>query len=396
MNKIDLIALDLDGTPAGPVWPGHPGVQGRHRPGPGLRGGGVFGHRPGRPRGRLFRPGGRLRRAGRPPWGGAVMCDARTGAHLRRWDLPRETGRRALELCLNREIVLMIFAGEAIVLDPYSKKLLMKHYPFPCFPRQRRGDGGPHCLSGGARPPPDQAPRGRGPGQLPPQRARRPGGGVHSPPPATGDFELVPAKVGKGRTLALMSLLRGVPLERCAAVGDSPQRPVHAGGGGNPHRHGQRQFPGEGGRPACGGGQRPRRRGRGHPVVFSAERRNVETLIKKESRRRCPDIFWHLRLYSSTFTIFMAASSRRLINSLRDLVVCDESLSKRSSISFLHSHRYNFITIIASTGGFLFNLDFFFHAATSFVVLVHLDSIHFTGAVHQQRHPLFIFIIMLF
>ena len=43
--------------------------------------------------------------------------------------------------------------------------------------------------------------------------------------------------------------------------------------------------------------------------------------------------FWHLRLYSSTFTIFMAASSRRSINSLRDLVVCDESLSKRSSIS---------------------------------------------------------------
>ena len=36
------------------------------------------------------------------------------------------------------------------------------------------------------------------------------------------DFELVPAKVGKGRTLALMSLLQGVPLERCAAVGDSP------------------------------------------------------------------------------------------------------------------------------------------------------------------------------
>ena len=35
------------------------------------------------------------------------------------------------------------------------------------------------------------------------------------------DFELVPAGVGKGRTLALMSMLRGVPLERCAAVGDS-------------------------------------------------------------------------------------------------------------------------------------------------------------------------------
>ena len=35
------------------------------------------------------------------------------------------------------------------------------------------------------------------------------------------DFELVPTGVSKGRTLALLSILRGVPLSRCAAVGDS-------------------------------------------------------------------------------------------------------------------------------------------------------------------------------
>ena len=35
------------------------------------------------------------------------------------------------------------------------------------------------------------------------------------------DFELVPAGVNKGRALALLALMWGIPLERCAAVGDS-------------------------------------------------------------------------------------------------------------------------------------------------------------------------------
>ena len=101
MNKIDLIALDLDGTlldPFGRVTQASKDAIAQAR----ASGVEVF-LATGRaaPEARLFRPGGRLRRAGRRP-GGAVMCDARTGAHLRRWDLPRETGRRALELCLNR------------------------------------------------------------------------------------------------------------------------------------------------------------------------------------------------------------------------------------------------------------------------------------------------------
>ena len=35
------------------------------------------------------------------------------------------------------------------------------------------------------------------------------------------DFELVAAGVDKGRALAMIALLYGVPLDRCAAVGDS-------------------------------------------------------------------------------------------------------------------------------------------------------------------------------
>ena len=252
MNKIDLIALDLDGTlldPSGRVTQASKDAIAQ------ARAAGV----------EVFLATGRAapeaayfaQEAGcgvlAAALGGAVMCDARTGAHLRRWDLPRETGRRALELCLNREIVLMIFAGEAIVLDPYSKKLLMKHYPFPCFHDNAVVTEDPiayleeHDL-------PLTKLHGDGDPASYPLKELAALEGVSLTASSDRDFELVPAKVGKGRTLALMS-----------------QRPVHAGGGGNPHRHGQRQSPGEGGRPVCFGGQRARRRGRGHPVVFRTE-----------------------------------------------------------------------------------------------------------------------------
>ena len=256
MNKIDLIALDLDGTlldPSGRVTQASKDAIAQ------ARAAGV----------EVFLATGRAapeaayfaQEAGcgvlAAALGGAVMCDARTGAHLRRWDLPRETGRRALELCLNREIVLMIFAGEAIVLDPYSKKLLMKHYPFPCFHDNAVVTEDPiayleeHDL-------PLTKLHGDGDPASYPLKELAALEGVSLTASSDRDFELVPAAGGAP----------GAVRRR----GGQPQRPVHAGGGGNPHRHGQLQFPGEGGRPACGGGQRPRRRGRGHPVVFSAER----------------------------------------------------------------------------------------------------------------------------
>ena len=56
--------------------------------------------------------------------GGAAVVDGVRGETLRRWDMPEESGRRALELCLGREIELMIFAGEEIVVDPFSKESL--------------------------------------------------------------------------------------------------------------------------------------------------------------------------------------------------------------------------------------------------------------------------------
>ena len=65
--------------------------------------------------------------------GGSALCDARTGSHLRRWDLPEETGRRALELCLDRDIELMIFAGEEILLTPSPAALSSAPTPSPFF-----------------------------------------------------------------------------------------------------------------------------------------------------------------------------------------------------------------------------------------------------------------------
>ena len=64
------------------------------------------------------------------------------------------------------------------------------------------------------------------------------------------DFELVPDRVDKGRAMALIALLYGVPLGETAAVGDSDERPVYAPGGGAAHRHGQCPGSGAGGGPA--------------------------------------------------------------------------------------------------------------------------------------------------
>lgn len=219
MNKIDLIALDLDGTlldPSGRITQASKDAIAQ------ARASGV----------EVFLATGRA--APEAAWfaqeagcgvlaaalGGAVLCDARTGAHIRRWDLAPEVGRKALSLCLNRGIELMIFAGEAILLDPYSKKKLLEHYPYPCFHDHTVVTEDPlayleeHDL-------PLTKLHGDGDPAGYPLKELAALDGVALTASSDRDFELVPAKVGKGRTLALMAILQGVPLERCAAVGDS-------------------------------------------------------------------------------------------------------------------------------------------------------------------------------
>lgn len=100
--------------------------------------------------------------------GGAAVVDGVRGETLRRWDMPEESGRRALELCLGREIELMIFAGEEIVVDPFSKESLSRTYPFPIFHSAAVVAEDPAGLSGGEGAAADQGARGLEPGPLPP------------------------------------------------------------------------------------------------------------------------------------------------------------------------------------------------------------------------------------
>ena len=138
--------------------------------------------------------------------GGAAVVDGVRGETLRRWDMPEESGRRALELCLGREIELMIFAGEEIVVDPFSKESLSRTYPFPIF----------HSAAVVAEDPRAYLEE-RG---LPLTK-------VH------GDWNQA-----------------RYPLEELGRRGGQRQRPVYAPGGGAAHRHGQCPGSGAGGGPA--------------------------------------------------------------------------------------------------------------------------------------------------
>ena len=104
--------------------------------------------------------------------GGAAVVDGVRGETLRRWDMPEESGRRALELCLGREIELMIFAGEEIVVDPFPRNPFPGPTPSPSStpPLWWRRTRGPIWRRGAAA---DQGARGLEPGPLPPGGAGR-------------------------------------------------------------------------------------------------------------------------------------------------------------------------------------------------------------------------------
>lgn len=152
--------------------------------------------------------------------GGAILIDTSTQTHLRRWDMPQDSGRKALELCLNKEIELMIFAGDQIVLDPFSKQSQLTTFPYEVFHRTAVVTQDPLGYLEE-----HQLPLTKIHGDLNPpayplkELAALPGLELTSS--NDHDFELVPAGVSKGRTLALLSMMYGIPLDSCAAVGDS-------------------------------------------------------------------------------------------------------------------------------------------------------------------------------
>lgn len=152
--------------------------------------------------------------------GGAALVDGTTGEVLRRWDIPEPSGERALELCLGRDIELMLFMGPEIVLDPFSKQSLLRTYPYPAFHDNAVTVADPMAYKRQRGLPLTKIHGDQNQGAYPlNELAALPG--LELTASNDHDFELVPAGVDKGRTLALLALMYGIPLKDCAAVGDS-------------------------------------------------------------------------------------------------------------------------------------------------------------------------------
>lgn len=152
--------------------------------------------------------------------GGGALADSASGQVIRRWDIPEPSGRQALELCLGRDIELMIFAGDQILMDPFSKRSLLKTYPFPAFHDNAVVTEDPLAYMEEHHLPLTKIHGDQNPGHYPLEElARLPG--IQLTASNDHDFELVAQGVDKGRTLALLSMMYGIPLCDCAAVGDS-------------------------------------------------------------------------------------------------------------------------------------------------------------------------------
>lgn len=152
--------------------------------------------------------------------GGAAIVDGEADRTLKRWDIPEPTGTRALELCLGREIELMIFAEENILMDRFSGASLRRTYPFPAFHENALELDDPVgymrergiCLT--------KIHGDWNPGNYPLEElAALPG--VTLTAASDHDFELVPEGVDKGRALEELAALYGFTAQECAAVGDS-------------------------------------------------------------------------------------------------------------------------------------------------------------------------------
>ena len=152
--------------------------------------------------------------------GGAAIADHGTGRTLRRQDIPEPWGTKALELCLGREIELMIFAEENILVDRFSGASLRRTYPFPVFHENALELDNPlaYMREKGIRL--TKIHGDWNPGNYPlKELAAIPG--VELTSASDHDFELVPEGVNKGRALETLAELYGCGLQECAAVGDS-------------------------------------------------------------------------------------------------------------------------------------------------------------------------------
>ena len=152
--------------------------------------------------------------------GGAALVDRDSGQVLERRDIPQTSGRRALELCLGREIELMIFAGNEILLDPFSQSSLLRTYPFPAFHQNAVLTPDPLAYMA-ERGLPLTKLHGDWNRENYPLKELSGLEGIALTSSNDHDFEVTAAGVDKGFSLRWLAERYGVSLSECAAVGDS-------------------------------------------------------------------------------------------------------------------------------------------------------------------------------
>ena len=152
--------------------------------------------------------------------GGGLIMDGETGQVVRQRSVPESSARRAVELCLSWDAQLMIFAGSQVLVTARYKKLLERWYPFPTFHEMVTvtEDFLPYMEAHGL--PLVKIHGEKGPGHCPAEElAAIPD--VTLTTSSTHDFELTAGGADKGAALAEIAGRYGIPLEQCAAVGDS-------------------------------------------------------------------------------------------------------------------------------------------------------------------------------
>ncbi|NCB62357.1 MAG: Cof-type HAD-IIB family hydrolase [Clostridia bacterium] len=154
--------------------------------------------------------------------GGAAIADVETYAHLRQWDMPRETALAALDLVEPLPLALMVFSGEINLMNTASDRYFTANYPYDCYHDHKtvvenvaawvRETGKPITKIYGVG---DSALFAE---ILPKLRAMP---GVELTSSGKENFEVMPLGVDKGAALRVLAEEWGVAMEETAAVGDS-------------------------------------------------------------------------------------------------------------------------------------------------------------------------------
>ena len=152
--------------------------------------------------------------------GGGLVAEVGTGEVLRQWAVPEASARRAIELCKDWDAQLIVFAGKELLVTPEDKKLMETSYPFPVFHEAAivTEDYGGFMTEHGL---PLVKIHGEiGPGGCPVEQLV-PLPDITLTTSSSHDFELTAAGANKGVALAVIAERYGIPLDQCAAVGDS-------------------------------------------------------------------------------------------------------------------------------------------------------------------------------